>query len=100
MARRLCAAQARPSTSEQRRLVGALAVTQTVGYGVLYYAFAVLLQPIAQDLRTSAAAVTGALTVCVLITSIAGVAVGRWLDHHTGRALIHRAYWPVGWPRG
>ena len=28
-----------------RRLVAALAVTQTVGYGVLYYAFAVLLAP-------------------------------------------------------
>ena len=29
------------------RIVAALAVTQTVGYGVLYYAFAVLLRPMA-----------------------------------------------------
>ena len=28
-------------------IVAALAVTQTVGYGVLYYAFAVLLHPMA-----------------------------------------------------
>lgn len=47
-------------------IVAALAVTQTIGYGVLYYAFAVLLQPMAADLHTSATAVTGALTASVL----------------------------------
>jgi len=34
-------------------IVAALAVTQTVGYGVLYYAFAVLLQPMAAGLHAS-----------------------------------------------
>ena len=33
-------------------IVAAFAVTQTVGYGVLYYAFAVLLQPMARAART------------------------------------------------
>ena len=75
-------------TSGQRRLVAALAVTQTVGYGVLYYAFAVLLRPIAHDLAISNAAVTGALTVCVLTTAVAGVAVGRWLNCRGGRWLM------------
>jgi hypothetical protein len=48
-------------------LVAAFAITQTIGYGTLYYAFAVLLHPIAADLRTSPAAVTGALTIAILV---------------------------------
>jgi predicted MFS family arabinose efflux permease len=69
-------------------MLAALALTQTVGYGVLYYAFAVVLNPIATDLHTSTAAVTGALTLAVLTTATAAVPVGRWLDRHSGRALM------------
>ncbi|WP_426513058.1 MFS transporter [Dactylosporangium sp. McL0621] len=69
-------------------IVAAFAVTQTVGYGCLYYAFAVLLHPIAADLHTSPAAVTGALTVAVLAWAAAAIPVGRWLDRHGGRALM------------
>ena len=67
------------------RLVATLAVTQTIGYGVLYYAFAVVLHPIATDLRVGPANVTGALTVTVLISAVAAIPVGRWL--------------PARWPR-
>ncbi|MEH1122889.1 MFS transporter [Micromonospora sp. CPCC 206061] len=70
------------------RIVAALAVTQTIGYGVLYYAFAVLLQPMARSLDASIAAVTGALTGSVLAGAAAAVPVGRWLDRHGGRALM------------
>ena len=70
------------------RIVATFAVTQTVGYGTLYYAFAVLLHPIAADLRASPAAVTGALTTAVLAWAAAAVPVGRWLDRHGGRALM------------
>jgi MFS family permease len=70
------------------RIVAALAVTQTVGYGVLYYAFAVLLQPIAADLHASTTVVTGALTASILAAVVMAVPVGRWLDRHGGRALM------------
>jgi MFS family permease len=70
------------------RLVAALAVTQTVGYGVLYYAFAVLLQPMAAALDASTTAVTGALTASILAGAACAVPVGRWLDRHGGRALM------------
>jgi MFS family permease len=70
------------------RIVAALAVTQTVGYGTLYYAFAVLLQPMAGTLRTSTTAVTGAFTCSVLAGAVLAVPVGRWLDRHGGRALM------------
>ncbi len=70
------------------RIVAALAVTQTVGYGVLSYAFAVLLQPMAAELHASTAVVTGAFTASVLAGAVMAVPVGRWLDRHGGRALM------------
>jgi MFS family permease len=69
-------------------IVATFAVTQTVGYGTMYYAFAVLLHPIAADLHAGPAAVTGALTTAVLAWAAAAVPVGRWLDRHGGRALM------------
>jgi hypothetical protein len=76
------------------RIVTAFAITQTVGYGVLYYAFAVLLQPIARSLHASTATVTGALTAPVLAGAAMAVPVGRWLDRHGGRALMTTAPLP------
>lgn len=64
------------------------AVTQTVGYGVLYYAFSVLITPIAADLHTDTAHVSAALTISVLVAAGAAIPVGRWLDRHGGRALM------------
>jgi MFS family permease len=70
------------------RIVAALAVTQTVGYGTLYYAFAVLLQPMANTLHASPTAVTGSFTCSILAGAVMAIPVGRWLDHHGGRALM------------
>ena len=70
------------------RIVTVFAITQTLGYGCLYYAFAVLLHPIAADLHTSTAAVTGALTAAVLTWAVVAVPVGRRLDRHGGRAIM------------
>ncbi|MEV4511227.1 MFS transporter [Dactylosporangium sp. NPDC049525] len=70
------------------RIVAALAVTQTVGYGTLYYAFAVFLQPMATTLHASTTTVTGALTASILAGAVMAVPVGRWLDRHGGRALM------------
>jgi predicted MFS family arabinose efflux permease len=69
-------------------IVATFAVTQTIGYGSLYYAFAVLLHPIAAGLHVTPAAVTGALTTAILVQAAMAVPVGRWLDRHGGRALM------------
>ncbi|MFF5085397.1 MFS transporter [Actinoplanes sp. NPDC000266] len=69
-------------------IVAALAVTQTVGYGTLYYAFAVFLVPLSADLHASTTAVTGSFTASVLSSAALAVPVGRWLDRHGGRALM------------
>ncbi|MEU8815276.1 MFS transporter [Actinoplanes sp. NPDC048796] len=71
-----------------RMIVGALAVTQTVGYGTLYYAFSVFLVPLATDLNASTTAVTGSFTANVLASAALAIPVGRWLDRHGGRALM------------
>ncbi|GAA4192205.1 MFS transporter [Streptosporangium oxazolinicum] len=77
-----------PRISPGWRLVIALAITQTVGYGILYYAFAVFLSPMRRDLNASAGQVTGAFTLAVLITGLAAPLVGRLLDRHGGRVLM------------
>ncbi|HEU4423374.1 MAG TPA: MFS transporter [Pilimelia sp.] len=70
------------------RIVAALAVSQTVGYGVLSYAFSVLLTPMQEALHADPATITGALTTALLAGAAAAVPVGRWLDRHGGRALM------------
>ena len=71
-----------------RAILASLAVTQTVGYGVLYYAYAVFLAPMASALHSGTIVVAGALTCSVLASAAAAVPVGRWLDRHGGRALM------------
>ncbi|TDC05139.1 hypothetical protein E1267_20525 [Nonomuraea longispora] len=44
---------AQPTSSV--RLIGALAITQTAGYGVLYYAFSVFIPPMSRDLHVGVA---------------------------------------------
>ncbi|TNH28667.1 MFS transporter [Micromonospora orduensis] len=70
------------------RILAALAVTSTIGYGTLYYAYPVLLTPMATSIGASTTAVTGALTASVLTGALMAIPVGRWLDHHGGRALM------------
>jgi MFS family permease len=69
-------------------IVAALAITQTVGYGTLYYAFAVFLVPTADALHASTTAVTGAYTASVLASAALAFPIGRLLDRHGGRALM------------
>ena len=70
------------------RIVGVLAVTETVSWGVLYYAFAVVQVSMRAELGLSAATVAGAFSVAVLTAGLAAVPVGRWLDGHGARGLM------------
>ncbi len=69
-------------------MVAALAITQTVGYGTLYYSFAIFLTPLAAELHTTTTAVTGTFTAAVLTAAMLAVPFGRWLDRHGGRVLM------------
>lgn len=69
-------------------IVGALSVTETVSWGILYYAFAVFLIPMQRDLGFSTAELTGAYSLALLVSAVAGIGVGRWLDRRSPRGLM------------
>ncbi len=66
----------------------ALAVTETVSYGVMFYAFSVFITPMEAELGWSRAQLTGAFSLSLLITGLIGVPVGYWLDKRGGRLLM------------
>jgi predicted MFS family arabinose efflux permease len=69
-------------------IVGALSVTETVSWGILYYAFAAFLIPMHRDLGFSTAQLTGAFSLALAVSAGAGVFVGRFLDRHSPRGLM------------
>src|SRR5687767_15831922 len=69
-------------------IVVALGVTETTSYGILYYAFAVLLGPMERELGWSRAQLTGAFSLALLVSGVAAVPVGWWVDRHGARLLM------------
>jgi MFS family permease len=70
------------------RVVAALSITETVSWGIVYYAFSAMLLPMGRDLGASTAALTGAFSIALVVSGAAGVAVGRHLDTHGPRVLM------------
>src|SRR5688572_29617389 len=78
-----------PSTAPHpRTVVAALAATTTAGYGVLFYAYGVLLVPMERDLGWSRATLSAAFSAALLIAAVATLWVGRFLDRHEPRRLL------------
>ena len=65
-----------------------LAITETVSFGVLYYAFSVFITPMEADLGWTRGEITGAFSLSLLITGLIGVPVGHWLDKRGARLLM------------
>jgi MFS family permease len=78
----------RPPASYGWTIVGVLAVTETVSWGVLYYAFAVFLPWMQRDLGWSKTELTGAFSLALATSALAAFPVGRWLDRHSPRPLM------------
>lgn len=66
----------------------ALSATETVSFGILYYAFTVFVQPMARDLSLSVAVVAGAYSVGLVVAGFAADPVGRLLDRYGARWLM------------
>ena len=66
-------------------IVVALGVTATVSYGVLGYAFAIVVVPMQETLGWSRAELTGAYSLSILVSGASALAVGRVLDRHSPR---------------
>jgi MFS family permease len=69
-------------------LVVTLAFTETVSWGVLYYSFTVFLRPMQDELGWSRGAMTGAFSLALLLSGLAAIPAGRWLDRHGPRLLM------------
>ncbi|GAB3325762.1 MFS transporter [Geodermatophilus aquaeductus] len=76
-----------PGRPPRRALVG-LCATQVTSWGVLYYAFPVALADITADTGWSAPAATAAFSAGLVVSALAGIPVGRWLDRHGPRRVM------------
>ncbi|WP_310973719.1 MULTISPECIES: MFS transporter [unclassified Amycolatopsis] len=76
------------SSSGLRRVLAILCVTQITSWGILYYAFPVLAPDIARATGWPTTAVVAALSGAQLVTAVAGIPVGRWLDRRGPRAVM------------
>ncbi|MEV4947732.1 MFS transporter [Streptomyces sp. NPDC053755] len=74
--------------SRPRAVLPALCATQITGWGVVYYAFPVLNPQITADSGWSTGATTAAFSLALVISAIAGIRVGRVIDHRGPRAVM------------
>ncbi len=70
------------------RIAWALAATQTIGYGVLYYTFSVMIAPMEAELGWSRGEISGAFSLALLLSGVAAIPIGRWIDQRGARGLM------------
>jgi MFS family permease len=82
-------AAARPSgDSGSWQLLVALGVTQIVSWGSIYYAFALLLEPLQNELAAGKSAVAGAFSAALLASGLCAMRVGATIDRVGGRKVM------------
>lgn len=69
-------------------MVWVLAISTTVAYGVLYYSFAVFVQPMEQELGWNRAQTSAAFSLAMLVAGLFAPFLGRVLDKHGARAVM------------
>lgn len=69
-------------------IVFTLSITQLTSWGVLYYGFGVIMPAMQRELGWSRVVLTGGFSLALLISGVAAVPVGHWLDRHGTRALM------------
>lgn len=70
------------------RMVWTMAFSTTVAYGVLYYSFAVFVQPMELEMNWNRAQTSGALSLSALIGGLVAPPIGRVLDRHGSRVVM------------
>ncbi|RDI21478.1 MFS transporter [Lentzea flaviverrucosa] len=71
-----------------RRVLIVLCTTEIISWGVLYYAFPVLLPTISASTGWSLAAITAGFSASQVVAGLVGIPVGRLLDRHGPRAIM------------
>lgn len=65
-----------------------MCLTEIVSWGVLYYAFTVLSDTISTHEHWAHAVVTGAFSAALVVAALAGIVVGRLMQHHGPRWVM------------
>lgn len=68
-------------------LIG-LSTAETLSWGIVYYCFSVFIQPIEREMGWTRTQVTGAFSLALLVSGLAAVPVGHWLDARGARGLM------------
>lgn len=71
-----------------RGALAALCIGEVTSWGVLYYALPVALASITDDTGWSATAVSAAFSAGLVVSALAGIPVGRWLDRFGPRRVM------------
>ncbi|MCX7932856.1 MAG: MFS transporter [Rhodovarius sp.] len=74
--------------SGDRRLIWTIAITQLAGWGCLFTPFQLLIAPMEAEFGWSRAEVSLAFTIGLLVSGLAAIPAGRWVDRHGGRGAI------------
>lgn len=69
-------------------LLVALGITQIVSWGSIYYAFALLLEPLQRDLGAGRSEVAGAFSSALLVSGVCAMWIGRTIDRLGGRGVM------------
>jgi hypothetical protein len=65
-----------------------LAFTETISWGILYYAFSVLLVPMEEALGAGRAELSTAFSIAIVARALSAPAAGSWVDRHGVRSLM------------
>lgn len=66
----------------------ALAVTETISWGIIYYAFTVFITPMEVELGWSRSQLTAGFSLALLIAGMMAFPVGTWIDRHGARWMM------------
>lgn len=77
-----------PSHRHHGRMIPLLGLTQIVGWGSMFYAYGVLMQPMQDELGFSKPVIVGAYSVALLISGLLSTSAGAIIDRIGGRLLM------------
>lgn len=66
----------------------ALSWTELISWGIVYYTFSVMIVPMGRELDWSRVEMTGAFSTGLLVSGVASIPIGWWIDRHGARAMM------------
>ena len=77
-----------PGIRESWAIVGALGITQIVGYGTVFYSFSLLMEPLQLAIGATKNITVGAFSLALVIAGVCATHVGRTIDRIGGRMVM------------